>query len=255
MARKFYWIKLKNDFFKRHDVRIVESMPNGKDYILFYLKLLVESVSHDGHLRFSETIPYDDQMLSVVTNTNIDTVRSAVKIFTELGLMETLDDNTIYMSEVKKMTGAETEWAEKKRLYRAMELDKKDNVPLLVDNVQDKKDNVRQEKEKEKEKENKNIVQSEIDTLFESLWKLYPSKKGKGSVSKKSKKVIYDIGYDVFKQCIDRYVKYVKANEWLKYQNGSTFFNSGYIDYLDENYEEANPKRSGVTYSDATAYE
>ena len=75
---RYYWIKLKRDFFKRHDIRIIEEMQNGKDYILFYLKLLCESVDHDGNLRFSEQIPYSEQMLSVITNTNLDIVRSAI---------------------------------------------------------------------------------------------------------------------------------------------------------------------------------
>ena len=116
--KKYYWLKLQKDFFKRHDVRIIESMDNGESYILFYLKLLVESIDHEGQLRFSETIPYNEKMLSTITNTNIDIVRSAVKIFTELGLMETLTDETIYMSEISKMIGAESVWAKKKRLYR-----------------------------------------------------------------------------------------------------------------------------------------
>jgi predicted phage replisome organizer len=106
---KYYWLKLHKDFFKRHDVSIIEDMPNGKDYILFYLKLLVESVSHEGNLRFSDSIPYNEQMLSSLTKTNIDIVRSAVKIFSELNMMEMLDDGTIYMTEVDKMIGAETD--------------------------------------------------------------------------------------------------------------------------------------------------
>ena len=61
---------------------------------------------------------YDEKMLSTITNTNIDIVRSAVKIFTQLSLMEFADDKTIYMNEVNKMIGSETNWAEKKRLYR-----------------------------------------------------------------------------------------------------------------------------------------
>jgi len=118
MAKKYYWLKLKNDFFKRHDMRIIESMPNGKDYVLFYLKLLVESVSHEGDLRFSDTVPYNEGMLATITNTNIDVVRTAIKVFTDLELMEILDDGTIYMNEVSKMVGEETEWAKKKRIYR-----------------------------------------------------------------------------------------------------------------------------------------
>lgn len=117
-GKKYYWLKLKRDFFKRHDIRIIEEMPNGKEYILFYLKLLLESIDHEGALRFSETVPYNEQMLSVITNTNIDIVRSAMKMFIELKMMDILDDQTIYMAEVEKLIGSETEWAKKKRLYR-----------------------------------------------------------------------------------------------------------------------------------------
>lgn len=118
--KKYYWLKLKRDFFKRHDIQIIESMPNGKDYILFYLKLLCESVDHDGNLRFSEEIPYNEQMLSTITNTNIDIVRSAIKVFTNLKMMEIMDDGTYYMSEVNKMLGSETYWAKKKREQRLL---------------------------------------------------------------------------------------------------------------------------------------
>lgn len=103
--KRFYWLQLKRDFFKRHDIQIIESMPNGKDYILFYLKLLCESVDHEGNLRFSDQIPYNEQMLSTITNTNVDVVRNAIKIFSELGMMEIMDDGTYFMREVQKMIG------------------------------------------------------------------------------------------------------------------------------------------------------
>lgn len=93
-------------------------MPNGKDYILFYLKMLVESVDHNGNLRFNDTIPYNEEMLSTITRTNIDIVRSAMKVFTDLKMIEILEDSTIYMAEVEKMLGSETYWAEQKRKQR-----------------------------------------------------------------------------------------------------------------------------------------
>ena len=117
-GKKFYWLKLKRDFFKRHDIRIIEEMPNGKDYVLFYLKLLLESIDHEGSLRFSDTIPYNEQMLSVITNTNVDIVRSAMKLFIELGMMSICDDQTIYMAEVEKMIGSESQSAERMRRLR-----------------------------------------------------------------------------------------------------------------------------------------
>jgi predicted phage replisome organizer len=118
--KKYYWLKLKRDFFKRHDIRIVEEMPNGKDYILFYLKMLVESVDHEGELRFSDTIPYNEAMLATITNTNLDIVRAAMKIFTELQMIEIMDDGTYYMTEVMKMIGSasNSDTANRQRRFR-----------------------------------------------------------------------------------------------------------------------------------------
>lgn len=117
-SEKFYWLKLKRDFFKRHDIQVIEAMPNGKDYVLFYLKLMVESIDHNGFLRFSDTIPYNEQMLAVITNTNIDVVRSAIKVLQQLEMIEIQDDQTIYMTEVEVLIGSQSLSAEKKMQQR-----------------------------------------------------------------------------------------------------------------------------------------
>ena len=120
---KYYWFKLKEDFFNRHDIKIIKSMPNGKDYVIFYLQLLCESLSHDGKLRFNEEVPYNEEMLSVVTDTNIDVVRSAMKLFEQLKMIEVLDDQTIYMTKLQSMMGSTTIGAEKKQIQRSKTLE------------------------------------------------------------------------------------------------------------------------------------
>lgn len=78
-----------------------------------------------------------------------------------------------------------------------------------------------------------------IEHFFETVWALYPNKKGKGKISEAKKTELFNHGYDVIAKCIERYK--ATKEEWRKWQHGSTFFNSGYIDYLDENYEEPEP--------------
>lgn len=116
--KRFYWLRLQKDFFKRHDVKIIKAMPNGKDYLIFYLTLLCESITHEGRLRFSDTVPYNEEMLSVITDTNIDVVRSAMKVFIELKMIEILDDETIFMSQMESMIGGESWSAERMRRLR-----------------------------------------------------------------------------------------------------------------------------------------
>lgn len=85
------------------------------------------------------------------------------------------------------------------------------------------------------------VIQSEsesksIGDFFESIWEIYPKKRGKDQVSDNKKAKLYELGFDHLSRCIKRYVAEKESTDIQYLQNGSTFFNSGYIDYLDENY-------------------
>lgn len=83
------------------------------------------------------------------------------------------------------------------------------------------------------------------EDFFERIWKLYPLKRGKGKVSKTKKQVLERIGYEQMQRCVERYVAEIKTSGKEKYmQHGSTFFNSGYVDYLDDNYGESSKDKS-----------
>ena len=166
--KKFYWLKLDRRFFKQHEIVVIEGMPNGKDYILFYLKLLCESVSHEGNLRFSEEIPYDEAMLATITNTNIDIVRAAVQIFTKLHMMEILDDGTYFMSKVQGMIGSETDWAKKKREYR----ERQKELALIgqcTDNVLPLSDKSKEIRDKSSDTKKREFVSNDTHSQKESV--------------------------------------------------------------------------------------
>lgn len=62
------------------------------------------------------------------------------------------------------------------------------------------------------------------------------------------------IGYDEMVRAIERYKQYVESVDYLQYQNGSTFFNSGYIDYLDKNYVPGETKGQKQTKNQFNSY-
>lgn len=186
--KKRYWLKLDKNFLKNSQMKVLRNMPNGKDYIIFYLSLMLESVETVGHLRFTSLVPYNDEMLAAITETNIDIVRSAVKVFCELGLMQIFDDGTIFMPAVPKMTGKECESAERVREYRER-LKKQEMVKLLQcnDNVTKCNDNKEKEEEKDKQENKQEEKETNIHSSneqkqvllerFEKIWKEYPNKK------------------------------------------------------------------------------
>lgn len=93
--------------------------------------------------------------------------------------------------------------------------------------------------ESEPPKQKRQSRKKEANENFERLWKLYPKKLGKGQVSDTQKLKLLEIGYDELSRAIQRCCAYNKDKDRQYWQNGSTFFNSGYIDFLDENYEDS----------------
>src|SRR5699024_8423063 len=128
MSKRYYWLKLNENFFEREEIKVIENMPNGKDYIIFYMKLLLKSIRTEGVLKFREVIPYTPEMLASITNTDIDTVRVAIKMFADLDLMEFWDDGTLFMVETQNMIGSETDSARRMRRLRK----KKEHKELLA---------------------------------------------------------------------------------------------------------------------------
>lgn len=125
MTKRYYWLKLNENFFEEDTIAWLEEQENGKDYVLFYLKLALRSLQDDGSLvRYvgEKLIPYDIKSLAKVTNTPIDTVAVAMKVFIEIGLIAQLETGEIYMNQINELIGSETESAKRVRKHRAKEL-------------------------------------------------------------------------------------------------------------------------------------
>jgi predicted phage replisome organizer/uncharacterized phage protein (TIGR02220 family) len=239
--KKYYWLKLHKDFFKRHEIRVIEEMPNGKDYILFYLKLLVESITHEGKLRFSDAIPYNEQMLSTITNTNIDTVKNAMDIFLQLNMMEILDDATIYMKEVENMVGCESATAQrmrKSRQNKALKDKECNNVtPLLQDCYTDEEHCDIEIRDKSKENRDKNNQDIYIEVIAYLNEKANTNYKWQCKDTQRhiNARLNDDFTVDDFKKVVD-----IKCSDWLgdakmsKFLRPSTLFGTKFESYLNQ---------------------
>ena len=90
-------------------------------------------------------------------------------------------------------------------------------------------------------KEKDQLIKEQCDLL----WSKYPKKKGKATAYKKIPKLLKEYSLEELTRCVDRYRKEVQGKEKQFIKQGDTFFNSGYVDYLDENYEESPKEQVG----------
>lgn len=175
------------------------------------------------------------------------------KLFNNFGILTSSGVQKRYM----KATSRREKVSMKKEYLLLSNGEINSNVNIIQDNVNIIQDNVNiigQSRVEKSRVENKNTMRvAEARALFERLWKLYPLKRGKGRVSDAQKRRLLEIGFDEMSRAIRRYVQYVDSVDYLHYQNGSTFFNGGYVDYLDANYEpEKGPgtRRKGNSFGD-----
>ena len=116
--KKYYYLKLRDNFFDNDDIAILESMPDGILYSNILLKLYLRSLKNNGKLMFNDRIPYNAQMLSTITRQPIAVVEKAVGIFKEMGLIDVLDNGAIYMLDIQNFIGSSNTEADRKREYR-----------------------------------------------------------------------------------------------------------------------------------------
>lgn len=145
--KKFYWIKLKTDFFSQETIDFLMSQPNGCQYVVLYQMLCLKTANSGGTLATNigeMIVPYD--VKKIVRDTkyfDFDTVAIALGLFKQLGLIYEGNENILKISNFDNMVGFESQWAEKKRAYREK---KRQLTEKVEDNKKDiQEDNVRQE--------------------------------------------------------------------------------------------------------------
>lgn len=127
--KKYYYLKLKENFFDSDSMVLLESMQDGILYSNILMKMYLKSLKNNGKLLLNDTIPYNTQMIATVTRHQVGTVEKAIEIFEQLGLIDILDGGMIYMSDIELFVGQSSTEGDRKRAER-LRLKQLDNLQI-----------------------------------------------------------------------------------------------------------------------------
>lgn len=136
--KKYYYLRLKDNFFDSDELKILESMKDGYLYSNILLKLYLRSLKNDGKLVVNDRIPYNAEMLASVTGHQVGTVKQALSIFKDLGLIDVLENGAIYMLDIQNFIGRGSSEADRKREYRQRIENDRTNVQTKVQQISEK---------------------------------------------------------------------------------------------------------------------
>ena len=129
--RKYYFLKLKEDFFEQDTIVLLESLKDGVLYSNILMKMYLKSLQFNGFLKVNEHLSLTTEMIATLTRHEVGTVERAVKIFLELGLAETTETGTIYMSQIETLVGKSSTEGERKKLSR-LRKEREKSIPLQI---------------------------------------------------------------------------------------------------------------------------
>lgn len=251
--KKFYWIKLKTDFFNRDDIDFLLSQAKGCQYVVLYQMLCLNTANNDGKLetKIGEVIvPFNaEKVVRDCKYFDIDTVNVAMSLYRKMGLIYEQDDGTLRISKYEEMVGSEGSSTKRVREWR----NKQKMLQCNTDVTQDKenRDQIIENREEEKEEElevevinDKSLKPKQLESEFETLWKLYPRKNSKKDalrhymVARKNGAEYNDVLNGLY-----AYLDYIKSQkiETQFIKHGSTWFNQ---ECWNDEYLVINPNRT-----------
>ncbi|WP_091995520.1 phage replisome organizer N-terminal domain-containing protein [Peptostreptococcus sp. D1] len=116
--KKYYYLKLKENFFESDEIIYLESLPDGYKYSNILLKLYLRSLKNTGKLMMNDAIPYSPEILATVTRHSVGDIKQALVHFSKLGLVEMLENGTIFMLQIQNFIGKSSSEGDRKREYR-----------------------------------------------------------------------------------------------------------------------------------------
>lgn len=178
--KKYYWIKLKTNFFNTEQIDFLMSQDNGSEYVVLYQMLCLNTANNNGELtsKIGEMIvPYNvDKIVRDAKYFKTDTVIVALELFKKLGLIYEEEHNILKIANFSEMVGSESKWAEKKRLYRENKKQlalgqSEDNVLQEIEYRDKSKENRVIDREIDKEKEKKKVYfdNDNLNSIFEEF--------------------------------------------------------------------------------------
>lgn len=214
--KRYYWLKLKENFFDDETIRYIEEQDNGIQYSNFYLKLCLKSLRNEGTLirTVGETlIPYDFKSLSVLTGVDVETIKESMDIFQRIGIVKILESGEIYIPQIEEMVGSETD---KAKIMRDTRANKKNSGNKVTEMLPENGNNVIQSidnRDKSIEKENR-------DKSIEEDCKKEQTKSARKRFIKPSLEELK--AFNEEKQLnvdCDRFMDYYEANGWKAGRN------------------------------------
>ena len=155
---KYYWLRLKDDFFSSKRIKKLRKLAGGDTYVIIYLKMQLIAMKNDGIIQYTGLEKTFAEELALDIDEDVDNVQVTLSYLISTGLAETSDDINYFFPYAVENVGSETASAQRMRVARSkVSLPSHEqcshNVEQCAHNVHECNTEIERDIEIEKEKE------------------------------------------------------------------------------------------------------
>lgn len=170
--KKYYWLKLKEDFFEEKQIKYLRKLPDGDKLVIAYLKMQLKSLRTEGFIKYDSILPSNEDELAMILDEDSNIVKLMIQALLQVKAIEILDDGSFYMIAMQDLIGKEGQSAERVRNFRERQkqvaLQCNTDVTKCNTDIEIEKE-IEKEIDKDINKKNKKEKKStEIDDLINS---------------------------------------------------------------------------------------
>lgn len=131
--KRFFWLKLKEDWFNGTTEKYLKSLPAGDSLLITYLKIQLMSLKTDGFLKYERLLPSAEEEIAMLIDEPVNNVRLLINVLIKTGAIERLDDNSLYLLSLQTLIGSEGSSADRVRKFRERQKALQSNEKMLLE--------------------------------------------------------------------------------------------------------------------------
>ena len=265
-GKRYYWLKLKTNFFDSKEMLRLRSIAGGDTYTIIYLKMLLLSLKTDGLLEYDGVDATQDEEIALLLRENLDNVRLTIAFLKRVGLLEVVNKNDFFLNQVPVLTGSEAESTVRSQKCRQLKREVAEqieggektlqcnaNATLMQQKCNARDKSIEIEKENKSKSKSKKIYSPSLPSVAEDIVTFLNSVTGSNyrSTTDKTRKLIAariaeGFTIDDFKTVISKKAKEWQGTDMAQYLRPETLFGTKFEGYLNQP-EVRNSRRSPIS--------
>ena len=234
--RRYYWLQLKEDFFKSKEMKLMRKLPGGEELTIIYLKIMLASLPDEGKIYFEGLAEDLAEELALLIDEDTEAVRMALMFLSKKNLLTTNDNYQFILEQVPEMIGSETASTRRSRKHREGQKALQCNTDATKRNGDIEKDI-----DLDLDQEQKNAVGGE-NLIFKKLKEAFGEMSVNGTMVEEVERLLKQYGQELVVLALNETI--LNAGKSLRYTmsilqrwDGQGLRTAGQIKAADEEYE------------------